>query len=153
MGFGDLNKHDLDNYITGHYGEDQFKGEPDDSIEVPDYDDEETFLAEATRLWKEKHAQWTVAVFVVDRAYGGHEEGGWWFDVGAPAKEYQHLTKCFGTDKDKALAYRDELDATVCKDLNDGKPGIESVICEGVYRAIIDNGEPKAFPERRPHYE
>ena len=27
---------------------------------------------------------YTVAVFEVDRAYGGPEEGGWWFDYGQP---------------------------------------------------------------------
>lgn len=33
----DLNKHDLDNYITGHFGEDQFKYQGDEEPEGKDF--------------------------------------------------------------------------------------------------------------------
>lgn len=41
MGYGQINSRDLDNYITGHYGEDQFKDdEPEDEEVSPDQGDD-----------------------------------------------------------------------------------------------------------------
>jgi hypothetical protein len=35
--YGEINSRDLDNYITGHYGEDQFRDEyPEEDIAPPD---------------------------------------------------------------------------------------------------------------------
>jgi len=37
---------------------------------------------------------YTVAVYICDRAYGGPEEGGWWYDCGVPS-EGQYYAKVF----------------------------------------------------------
>ena len=39
MGINGINSRDLDNYITGHYGEDQFRDDPDDNLCPDDYED------------------------------------------------------------------------------------------------------------------
>jgi hypothetical protein len=42
-----LNSQDLDNYITGHYGEDQFDDVLEDDIHEDDVNDDEYFEREA----------------------------------------------------------------------------------------------------------
>lgn len=36
MGYGEINSRDLDNYITGHYGEDQFRDDEPEEEAVED---------------------------------------------------------------------------------------------------------------------
>jgi hypothetical protein len=50
----------------------------------------------------------SVHLFVTDRAYGGREEGGWWYDCGYP--EDHPLNKVFST-KAEAIAYRNSIEA------------------------------------------
>lgn len=96
---------------------------------------------------------WTVAVFLMDRAYGGPEEGGWWYDCGTPADEYAQYTKGF-TDEIEAIKYSAELDQIIEKEgLNEGRREIGSVLSTGRYEAWVSEGNPKRFPLTRPHYE
>jgi len=87
----------------------------------------------------------TVSIFFVDRAYGGPEEGGWWYDCGEPSDEHCKYTRGFETETE-ALNYSAEL-LPVCDELNEG--GRYSV---GQYRPIISDGNPKPFPNQRPFY-
>lgn len=116
---------------------------------------------------------WTVAIYLVDRAYGGPEEGGWWYTCG---ERVDHAldginpndlltvltgegTRFRDTDeesaaKQEARAYAEllqqQLDATV----NVGRRDINSVLSTGRYQAIAYNGHPpQHFPATRPHYE
>ena len=41
---------------------------------------------------------WVLGVYKTDRLFGGHEEGGWYYDAGERVKEGKRLY----TDKDKA---------------------------------------------------
>jgi hypothetical protein len=91
----------------------------------------------------------SVHLFKLDRAFGGHEEGGWWFDYGEP--EDHPLNKVFRT-KAEALAYRDSI-AGEADRMNEGYPDIESVCCEGVFSFLINRGKAKPFPAVRPRYE
>lgn len=94
----------------------------------------------------------SVAVFLVDRAFGGPEEGGWWYDCGEPANEPELIIKTrYFLDKKDAKPYRDELQNELAA-LNAGRPPISSVLSEGRYEAMLCNGHPKAWPERRPAY-
>lgn len=90
----------------------------------------------------------SVHLFVLDRAFGGREEGGWWYDVGYP--EEHPLNRTFRT-KAEAIAYRDSI-AGEADRMNEGLPSIESVCCEGVYSFLINRGKAKPFPAVRPHY-
>jgi len=123
-------------------------------------------------LAKELAAQrcWTVAVCLVSSAYGGPEEGGWYYECGHPSTDevVKLLTKTF-YEEEKAEAYRVELCKFVerlnlddgmkacrpvggCGDDDDSYRG--QVAGEGQYEVIVFAGpEAKAFPDHIPHYE
>jgi hypothetical protein len=92
---------------------------------------------------------WTVSLFLVDRAYGGPEEGGWWYTCGEPVLD----------ERLRAFNNRDEADAyarglrPVEEEMNKGRPSTGSVLSRGEYQYHVQEGWPKAFPEVRPHYE
>lgn len=93
-----------------------------------------------------------VSLYMVDRAYGGAEEGGWWFTYGDPCLEHGDLTRLF-TDEASALAYLDELQAKA-DEMNVGRYEISSMASNGRYQAIIDfDHYPRSFPEEQPRYE
>lgn len=90
-----------------------------------------------------------VAVYLIDRAYGGPEEGGWWYETG----ELVRVIRTF-KNEDRAVAHatrmNDLLDATI----NKGRRDISSVLSDGRYCAEVhENLAPRGYPERRPHYE
>jgi hypothetical protein len=92
---------------------------------------------------------YVVAVYEIDRAYGGSEEGGWWFDCG----EIHHVAKTFKSEKkakDFERRYNHLLDILV-------KPKIplDSISYRGgTYQArSYKNVAPSYYPERRPTYE
>jgi hypothetical protein len=94
-----------------------------------------------------------IAVYDADRAYGGGEEGGWWYDTGVLAR----IVKTF-KNAEKAYAY--------CRRLNvrlesrrigpnvDRKYELGSVCCEGVFQAEVhEDCAPAHYPATRPRYE
>jgi hypothetical protein len=89
-----------------------------------------------------------VAVYLVDRAYGGPEEGGWWYDTG-------DLVRVIRTTPSENKAY--ELAGRLnghLRRLNYGRRPVSSVLSDGVYRAQVwSDLPPKFYPETRPHYE
>lgn len=94
------------------------------------------------------------AAYLVERRYGGPEEGGWWYDAGDPIDDDPDLPSPVVTaTRDEAYAamriMRDTLDATV----NVGRREKSSVLSDGVYEAHVSPGYPRSFPEDRPHYE
>ena len=91
---------------------------------------------------------YSVHLFKLDRAFGGREEGGWWYDIGYPEDHY--LNKTFSTEAE-AVEYFESI-ADLAHLMNEGLPSLNSVRCEGVYRFLINEGEAKAFPESRPYY-
>lgn len=95
---------------------------------------------------------YSVAIYLVDRAFGGPEEGGWWYTYGIPEEEQVHHTKHF-EKFDEAGRYSDILHDLIVKGLNEDRRDIGSVLSEGIYEVVIMEGEPKPFPERKPHYE
>lgn len=96
-----------------------------------------------------------VSVYLADRAYGGPEEGGWYYDCGYPATEYGQFTRVFGKKAEQAaLAYKRRLDRHLIKHLNKGRRPKWSVASDGVYEAVLDRGEfPGPYPTERPYYE
>lgn len=95
---------------------------------------------------------YVVAIFLVDRAYGGPEEGGWWYDCGEPAEEYAEYIRGFSDEKE-AIAYKKELNEQVVSAGNVGRREIGSVLSTGRYAVRICDGLPKAYPSEKPHYE
>jgi len=93
---------------------------------------------------------WSVWLYLCDRAFGGQEEGGWHFDCGEPVA---HPCNRKGLSEGQAERYRDALDGVV-KELNEGRPDIVSVVSEGQYQfRIVPDGQAVPFPEERPYYE
>lgn len=93
--------------------------------------------------------KFVVAVYMVDRQYGGPEEGGWYYDAG----ELVRTMRVFG-NQDTAYSYSNRMNALFKATLNRGRRSISSVLSEGQYRArVCDDCAPRYFPEQRPHYE
>lgn len=95
---------------------------------------------------------YSVAVYHVERCYGGAEEGGWYYDRGEPSEEFALHLRMFSRVK-AAVAYAVQLDATICAEANKGARPLSSVLSTGRYRASVQDGYPAAFPQSRPHYE
>lgn len=99
--------------------------------------------------------RFVVAIHEVDRCFGGQEEGGWWFDVGWPAKgsALSRHTRIFRSLA-KARRYAERLGTEAAK-ASTGARSLSSVIYDGgQYRPVIQNGEqPRPWPGRKPRWE
>lgn len=90
--------------------------------------------------------------YEVEQAYGGSEEGGWWYDTGVPTG-------------DKEGPFDDEEDAYArCRELNEiehaesekqpyGYTSVLSHRSEHYAWDVSEYATAKAYPESRPHYE
>lgn len=87
-----------------------------------------------------------VNVYLVDQAYGGAEEGGWWYDYGLPVESRLAQTE------DEARAMLAELRAR-WDVKNQGRPPIHSVTSEGRYRVMREAAYADIWPNPAPHYE
>lgn len=94
-----------------------------------------------------------VSVYLSDRAYGGPEEGGWWYNCGEPVLEYGVHTRIFKTYQE-ARELQEHLEKNLLPILNKGRRPVSSVLSNGVYTIQIDEDEyPSPYPKERPHYE
>lgn len=94
----------------------------------------------------------TVSIQELEQQYGGPEEGGWWYDSGTPAPEFQQLTRTFKSAR-KAWRYRDRLQDHAVK-ARAGRPYWSAAYAGGDYRAVVQKGTaPRPFPTARPYYE
>jgi hypothetical protein len=102
----------------------------------------------------------SVAIYLVDRAFGGPEEGGWWYTHGTPVTE--NLSDEVGKDwalpryfhnENEAVSYSEQLQDRLDDTVNKGRRSIGSVLSQGLYWAYVEEGHPRPFPEERPHYE
>ena len=129
-------------------------GELDDGHDTQESCDYDAACDDARE--RELHVRcYVVAIYLCDRAYGGPEEGGWYYDCGARADEHNEHLRGFAADKRaEAVAYARTLNEGVCKVLNEGRPSISSVLSEGCYMAEVwDNRAPDGYPAEKPHYE
>lgn len=90
----------------------------------------------------------SVHLFKVDKAFGGHEEGGWWFEYGIPEDHY--LNKKFDSELE-AEQYLASI-SDLARLMNQDRASIDSVLSAGVYRFLINEGEAVAYPSERPYY-
>jgi len=88
-----------------------------------------------------------VNVYLVDQAFGGPEEGGWWYSVGHPERS----TPCIDMDElDEAKRSAREF----CKEENgERRSDISSVISEGRYEFMVERAPGNPWPLEKPHYE
>lgn len=105
----------------------------------------ELFCAVCTR---EDHApRWYACLWLVNRVFGGPEEGGWWFDAG-------ELVDFRCSPSWENADYHRKNFETYAEEENSGRADISSVLSDGVYRVTIQRTRPaQFFPAERPHYE
>lgn len=85
----------------------------------------------------ERDAKWfSVAEYYVTRAYGGAEEGGWWYDEGQ--REDQTLRCYEAGDMPQLILYIEMMKARTHHSAN--------------FRIYTEEVAPRSFPDRRPHY-
>jgi hypothetical protein len=106
-----------------------------------------------------------VAIYLANRAYGGPEEGGWWFDCGELVREAPDginpndlLTVFKGEGaREEAISYAATLQLSLDAHLNSPRgyrANLSSVCCEGRYVARVTDTFPEPhYPAVRPHYE
>ena len=116
------------------------------------YDYESQAWTDEENSGMRKRCTYIVAVFDCAQQYGGHEEGGWWYDSGSLVR----IIRVFKND-DHAYAYARRLNYKLRSRSfgpNCGKREYTSVISEGEIRAYVyEDKVPNWFPEYRPHYE
>ena len=85
--------------------------------------------------------------YLSDRAFGGPEEGGWWYDTGT-------FVACHGTHPtvDAATAARDAM-APAIAERRQGRHPPDSVLCTGWPVLRIEPHAGADFPRTRPRYE
>jgi len=88
-----------------------------------------------------------VNVYLIDRAYGGPEEGGWWYGCGQFIRGAQVITDA-ELDRVKAC-HQKWCDAENANRRSD----ISSVLSEGRYVIYVEEKPGRNFPKTRPHYE
>lgn len=92
---------------------------------------------------------YVLAFYEIDRAYGGPEEGGWWFDCG-------QLVRIVRTFKSEEKAYRAARRANGWLDrLQKHVRDVGSVAYDGGRYAaeVHEDFAPAHYPDQRPHYE
>ena len=95
--------------------------------------------------------RYSVAVYEVDRAYGGPEEGGWWYDCG----DLVRVAKRFRSEDD-AWDYCNRLNEKLYSRME--HYGIRSsssaAYSGGEYRAkVYESAAPESFPVERPYWD
>ena len=90
-----------------------------------------------------------VAFYEIDRAYGGPEEGGWWYDTG----ELRRVLRVV-PDADRACDLAARANRLMNR-LQRSRRDVGSVAYTGGRYAacVFEDTAPRAYPEVRPHYE
>ena len=102
---------------------------------------------------------WWIALYLVDRAWGGSEEGGWWFDTGELVTDGAIYDDVGAwpqavTSLDLARAHAQAMQMRADSTVNVGRRDIGSVLSTGRYSAeIMPTYPPLRYPALRPTYE
>jgi hypothetical protein len=101
----------------------------------------------------------SVALYLVDKTYGGPEEGGWYYQYGILVEDIDiydkigFLPRTF-KNENAAVSAINNLNTKIAQ-LNEGRASIGHTNSQGVYELISAPGflSPKTWPAERPHYE
>ncbi len=92
-----------------------------------------------------------IGVYLANRAFGGNEEGGWWYDCG----ELEYTIKKTFDNVLTAIAHAKELQRELDKKYNNRSSysDLNSVLCNGNMQAQVHETEPPEFyPKQKPQY-
>jgi hypothetical protein len=113
---------------------------------------------------EDDNGSWTVVdvtpkhycnLYLQDRAYGGPEEGGWWYDTLTPATEHDWNTQPppHGHFQSPQLAEAAaERLQEWCNAENDMRRPISSMASEGFFVVGLESWPAEHYPKQRPHY-
>ena len=88
-----------------------------------------------------------INLYLADRAYGGAEEGGWWYPTGK-------FVSCLGKSLDPVAAkVIRNAHAGRLAEMNAGRPPVSSVLSRGRYEIVIEPCAGESYPNYRPQYE
>jgi len=91
-----------------------------------------------------------VNIYLVDQAYGGPEEGGWWYDTFAAVSSWKVRN---GRRRSRRLRRMLSAARRQCKAMNEGRRPVSSVLSEGEHRAYMEPRPAEDAPRVKPHYE
>ena len=93
--------------------------------------------------------RYVIALYEIDRAYGGPEEGGWWYDTGELRRLLKVVRTEHGAETVAARANR------LLDRLQRHRRSVSSMAYAGGRHAacVFEETAPRHFPETRPHYE
>ena len=93
---------------------------------------------------------YVVAAYDTSLAYGGPEEGGWWYDTGSLVRVLRVLRS-----EEDAYTYAGRVNMRLRRaDQRNGVRDKSSVLSDGVIEAYVFEGTaPESFPTSRPRYE
>lgn len=114
------------------------------------YDDDE--VLENTVKVEPKVKQWEVSIYELSMAYGGPEEGGWWYQTGTLVG----LSRRIFNSREAARKYCSRLNDKLGIQNKKLRYGLSSVCYSGGHHAASVNPRGKSsthFPEYTPHYE
>lgn len=108
------------------------------------------FVAPESPAWSDvQRTQWHINVYELDRAYGGAEEGGWWYDCGELIHTIPVMDEDITDDEIEKLCdllekiYPAKTDYDVGSVLYSG----------GAYAVVVEPKEGESYPQERPRYE
>ena len=95
-----------------------------------------------------------VNTYLVSQAYGGPEEGGWWYTKGVPVESVRTENHAANL-QDGDYEAEDVLDfrRKWCEKENAERLPIHSVNSRGVYQVRVEKCFAQPYPAERPHYE
>lgn len=114
---------------------------PHSTIEDPDGEIDERYRFDPDTA---KHGY--INIYLIDRRYGGPEEGGWWYTDGEP-----YASIPFETPEEREQ-FADQWDKQLLE-LNKGRRDISSVLSTGQYALRVEDHFATYFPLERPRYE
>jgi hypothetical protein len=94
---------------------------------------------------------YTLAFYEIDRAFGGREEGGWWYDTGQKVRDFKRIH--VDTEEEAYVICRRVN--SLLRTLNNPRYSVYSMVYNGgqysccMYRG---NSAPKSYPKVRPYY-
>ena len=93
--------------------------------------------------------RYVLAFYEMDRAYGGPEEGGWWYDTGQLERPFRIVT---GEARAITLVARANA---LLERLQRTKRSVSSVAYQGGRHRVVlfENAAPHDFPKNAPRYE